>query len=242
MLAIVLIVAALSCVDAARLPLSPFPVPRNGLNCSTQLCSFSTSGLSNADRMTAATLQGSTTRSCPRMFRGDHIGNATGDTSSMWLQELVAGWGVSVIRTYESNLTALLAHFAGELAGYVLTDVPSANVGLAVCAALGAVAVTTDNEATAVAAGLRKLVDVRGRDIGWALQQYNGTSGFTFSPNVTVIQDPSKSCQVSADWAVAYGALPWWDTDVSSPLATRIWGSLGGGGTPFAVLGWGPDE
>lgn len=115
----------------------------------------------------------------------------------------------------------------------------STNVALAAAAAVGAVGVTAANEAVAVAAGLAKLYDVRGRDLAWALATFNGSAGFSFSRTVTTLQLAAKTCCMG-DFSIATGALQWWQDDVASPLATQVWQSLQPGA--FAMLGWGPDE
>ena len=81
-------------------------------------------------------------------------------------------------------------------------------------------------------------MDVRGKDTAWVIATLNNSNGFTFSRSITVLQDPQKSAFMG-DLSIATGALQWWDTDVASPLAKRVCGSMA---PTFVMLSWGPDE
>ena len=237
-----LLAACVAVGAGARLPLSPFPVPRAGLNATSSLFVVEQSGLSPADQLLAATLQGATSRSLPRVYRAPNALSPNTSSYALWLERTAALFHVALNTTYLHDLAGLVAHLAPELAGYVLANATdsSANTAVAACAALNAVAVTPANEASAIAAGLRLLYDVRGKDTAWALATFNGSgSAFHYSSNVTVIQDFAKAAAFMSDYSIAVGALQWWDADIASPLAKRIWGSMRPG---YAALGWGPDE
>ena len=57
-----------------------------------------------------------------------------------------------------------------------------------------------------MAAGLAKVDDLRGQTLQWAIDTFNGSSGFVYSDSVTVLQLASESCCMG-DYAVAAGAL-----------------------------------
>jgi hypothetical protein len=224
---------------AARVPGSPFPVCARGLNASSSLSVLFTDGLSRDDQLLALTLQGVLSRRAPRMYRMA----ARGSDYELWLNATAATFGVALDFSHAKNLAALLSTIGGgEVTGYALCalDDNSTNVALAAAAAEGVVAVTAANEQTAVAAGLTRKYDLRGKDVEWAIETFNSSSsaaGFTFSRGVAVLQDPSKLCM--GDYAIASAALQFWSPVVSgSPLVADVLASMQ---PPFAVLGWGPD-
>ena len=241
----VLLCAIIGGADSLRVPGSPFPVPGAGLNATREILLLSLDGLSSTDVITATTMQGAV--SARRRAAADPvIYRHSGDSDYMlWLNVTTATWpGVTVNSTFTNDLPHLLARVAPLLSGYVRFDASSGdsvNAALAVCSALGTVAVAPANEAMAVAAGLKLVADATGKDTAWAISTYNGTAasnGFSFSRRVTTIQDPSKAGCMS-DYSISTGALQWWVADDSAPLATRIWSSMT---APFAGLGWGPTE
>ena len=227
-----------------RLPHSPFPTPRSGLNASRALFALDTAGFATADALLASTLQGAVNRDAPAVYRAPDVLD-TSAPYGRWLSLTASLFGIAVNTSFVRDLPGLLGVFAsqGRVDAYVLADAASVNTAVAACAALpGTVAVFVDNEAVAVGAGLRFAWDVRGRDTAWAIATFNGTSAsgnFTYSTRVTVVQDPSKTPAFMADYAVATGALVWWDTDMGSELARSVLSSMAPG---FAALGWGPDE
>ena len=235
--------AATACclVAAARLPLSPFPTPSGGLNATRKLFLLEQNGLSAADNLLASTLQGVTSRVSPQMYRAKDVLKPATSSYALWLSTTATLFDVALDRTYLADLPGLLKALAPGLDGYVLAnaDDASTNTAAAVCAARRAVAVTTANEATAIAAGLTMLFDVRGRDTAWALATFNGTAGFSYSRNVTVIQDYAKAGSFMTDFSVASAALQWWDAGMNTSLAGTLLRSMRPG---FAALGWGPDE
>ena len=219
---------------ALRVPGSPFPPPLSGLNASNALLVFHTDGLSPPDSFTLQLLQGVLNKRAPTLARAPANSNA-----ELWLNATRDLWGVSL--SYASSLPPLVASFAPRLKGYVLCSLAdnSTNAAAAAAAALDALVVTPENAALATAAHLPLLYDVRGKDLAWAIHTFNGTGGFSFSRSVTSLQLPSESQCCMADYAVAFGALQWWQDDVGSALANSVWGSME---PPFVMLGWGPDE
>jgi hypothetical protein len=224
----------------ARVPGSPYPVPGRGLNCSGGLYTFDPRGASADDVYAAQTAQGVLSRACPGVMRVDPTG-----AYGLWANHTAAVWGVPLNASLGGSLAALLAAHRGAFAGYVLVDLAdnSTASGVAAAAALGALGVTPANEGVAVAAGLRRLYDLRGTDTDWVLAHLNGTAAsanFTFSRSVSVLQSPLKAANMG-DYAIAAGALQWWADAVAGgpPLVGRVLGALD---PPYAVLGWGPDE
>ena len=220
---------------ALRVPGSPFPPPLDGLNASRSLLVAFTDGLSPSDLLTLQLLQGVLNKRRPTLARAPRGGDA-----ELWLNATRDVWGVALNYSL-ATLPALVAAFAPQLRGFALCALSdnSSNTAAAVAAAVDVLVVTPQNQALAAAAGLPLLYDLRGKGTAWALDTFNGTSGFAFSPTVTSLQRPSAGQACMADYAVASGALQWWDDDVAGALAARVWGSLA---PPFAVLGWGPDE
>ena len=234
---VVLLVLFISGCPCARVPNSPFPVAANGLNASTHLRVAFTDGLSQADSFTLQVLQGVVNKRAPTLARA-----ARGSDAEMWLNITRNIWGVTLDSSLPT-LASLVAFFGPGLQGYVLCSLldNSTNAALAAAAALNVLVVTPSNEALAAAANLSLLYDVRGHSMEWALETFNATlpSGFTFSRSVTTLQLPSESVCCMSDYSVAMGALQWWDDNVTSGVAQRVWGSML---PPFAMLGWGPDE
>ena len=234
-----LLATAAACAAAARVPGSPYPVASLGLNCTTMLFSFNPANATKDDQYTAQIAQGIMAKNCPRVIRAD-----PSSAYALWLNQTVQTFGTLVNAAYETNVQGILSTFVASFSGYTLVDFAdnSTALGVAVASAIRAVAVTPANEAKAIAAGLQKLYDLRGRDLKWVLATFNGTAasnGFVFSPTVSILQSPQKP-QNMGDYAIAAGALQWWsDAPQSDPLAASILGSMT---APFSVLGWGPDE
>lgn len=182
---------------ATRGPLSPFPPPAGGLVTDARalppLYALELRGLSNEERLLAATLQGVINRRAPAMYRSENVLDARSGYG-MWLAELDARHGVRVNTTFVRDLPGLLALAAPRLRGYVLADAGSVNVAVTACAALGdAVVVMGPTLVLAARAGLTGVLDVRGRDEGWALGALGGASAAAnLSRSVIVLQDPSK--------------------------------------------------
>lgn len=226
--------AASAFVSGQRLPGSPYAVASSGLNATTKLNLYDTSFGSADDAFTAMTLQGVLSKALPRIFRADR--------SSPWFNLTASTFGVEIDTSLSTNLTGLVQAFASDLDGFVLVDMNdnSTNIGIAAAAAENVIAFTTDNQNIAVALGLQLKYDLRGKDLAWVLATFNDSaSGFTYSPSLTVYQQATKSCCMG-DYAIATGALQWWQDSPSSPLANQIWDSMTTPG--FAQLGWGPDE
>ena len=86
-----------------------------------------------------------------------------------WLDDLVSRYGV---RTRTGDLWKTVSRSGVD--GYVLfrTGTPSVNVATTLAGLTGAVAIEEGLEATAVQAGLRKVLDVRDKDDRWVFDNY----------------------------------------------------------------------
>eukprot|EP01116_Phalansterium_solitarium_P006077 TRINITY_DN18390_c0_g1_i1.p1 TRINITY_DN18390_c0_g1~~TRINITY_DN18390_c0_g1_i1.p1 ORF type:complete len:538 (+),score=139.56 TRINITY_DN18390_c0_g1_i1:901-2514(+) len=224
-------------VGADRVPGSPFPVARAGLNASAGGILYLTAGsLNTDDSFTACTLQGVTSRKTPRIFRSNGNGYVT------WLAELERTYAVQTNDTYLNDLGGLISVFAPELKGYVLADLAdnSSVAALCACAAADFIAVTPNNQHYATAAGLSLAYDVRGKGVEWALAQFNGSGGFEYNRAVSVLQVPyPPSTSFMGDFSTFAGALSWFADDLTTALPSRLLASLE---SPSTVLGWGADE
>lgn len=92
--------------------------------------------------------------------------------TAVWLADLQSRYGISATAVH--GAWELLARYP-QVRGYVLYDASdgtSTSVATTVAGLLDAVAVDATIEADAVAAGLSRLADVRGRDDAWAMATY----------------------------------------------------------------------
>jgi hypothetical protein len=228
---------ALTLLMGAQSARVPYPLPASGANSTTKLFIFDENVLSNDDSFTISTLQGLVSRTTPQIYR---IQGETG-AYSFWLNQTMAMWPqVTADYSLNNNLTAALIHFRSVIDGYVLSNLTdaSSSTAITVCAAGNYVAVTSANEAAAIAAGLPLAYDVRTRDVLWAIETLNNTNGFIFSKNIIILQDPTKFSCLS-DYAVFARAISWWDTSMVSVLSLTVLSSVN---PPAAVLGWGSNE
>ncbi len=141
--------------------------------------------LTDAEAVMIATLQGMLAKKKAQIYL-TNAGNA-----SAWLVDLVAHRGVIVEQ--QDNAAWYLDHFKDVIGGYILYDLGTDSEAVAtslaghVCGAggvlcqdanvpgdfdLGSVAVTPDLEATLVAKGFAKVLDVRGQDEAWCRSNY----------------------------------------------------------------------
>ncbi|MFB6343710.1 PA14 domain-containing protein [Saccharicrinis sp. FJH62] len=125
-----------------------------------------------------------------------------------------------------TNLQTMLAFLADKLDGYILCDPQShsSNVAASLSGILNAVAVPTNLESKAIAAGLTKKLDVTGKDEAWALSNYGD-----------VLNKDVAFFQALDDWTglvdyVAYtGGIRFYDSDINGTLATSVYDFLNEG-------------
>src|SRR5690606_33860665 len=89
-------------------------------------------------------------------------------------RQIVEKAGIETDNTFYSNFPGLLKHFAPRLSGYIVCNPKdhSTNVAISLAGILNAVAVPADIESVAINAGLTRLMDVRGRDELWLMNNY----------------------------------------------------------------------
>jgi hypothetical protein len=104
------------------------------------------------------TLQGLVARSAPSVFR------VCGASSALWINETAVLYGLTPNATYVTDIVSLIGLYRHAVHGYILcnADDESANVAIALCASLDAIAVPADAVSIAQAAQLPQLMDVRG--------------------------------------------------------------------------------
>lgn len=225
-----------------RLPGSPYPVPAGGPNpkysAAAPMIAFG-SALSATQRITLQTLQGLTAATRPQLFRVDD------QQADVWLDDLVANFGVVADRTLATNFVGLIGRMKAQMQGYVLfdadADAGSVSAAISACAGLREaawVAVDVSDQAafTNASGGLPMKWDARGHTVMDVLQ----LPGVSFNHRLATLQDPAKADWLG-DWSVFAQAPQWWDTSAQLTSATSK-AILGGFQPPAAVLGWGTSE
>ena len=153
-------------------------------------------------------------------------------------RQIVENAGIATDVTYMNDFQGLVNHFANRLSGYILcnTEDHSTNVAVSLCGIMNAIAVPVDIQSIATNAGLRLLMDVRGRDETWLLNNY----GSSFSRKVASYQScVDDRIQCMGDFSSFAKAIQFWDASATGPIATNVYGRLDNGAT---LLGWGPSE
>lgn len=209
----------------ARLPGSPYPATR----MPDTLYAVSDGSWPEGQRLALGTLQGLLARAKPRIYR---IPNSW---YARWLDDLAGREGVLVLRTYQNDFPGLLRRFRGELKGYILCDLetPSVNVALSLSAVLGGIAATPDLVAVLESAGLSLILDARGKDEDWAFSQHAAS----FSRK-TLGYLREREARNLSDFSVLAGAFHFYEP-VVSPLTTKALARMDPNST---LLGWGEDE
>lgn len=147
--------------------------------------------------------------------------------------------GITLNNSYYNNFQGLLTHFAPRLDGYILCDAKqnSTNVALSLSGIMNAVAIPADIESIAVNAGLKLLLDVRGKDETWLYLNY----GTKFNKTIASYQNVSDNRGLFlGDYSAFAGAMQFWSTSPVSTLSNSIFNTLKGENA--VVLGWGPGE
>jgi len=182
---------------------------------------------SASQRFAVESLQGIIAKTKPEILR-----DAGGYSS------LLAAKGIVIDRTYYTNFPGLLAHFAPRLKGYILCTYKqsSSNVAISLSGILDAVAIPEDIQQTAKNAGLTMLLDVRGKDETWMLDNY----GTQFNKKIATIQNSTDDHLLFlGDYTSFTGGIQYWTDDSNSALANNVYSRLSSGS---ALFGWGPDE
>ena len=145
---------------------------------------------------------------------------------------------VTIDRSYYNNFSGLLAHYADRFDGYILCSArtSSVNVAFSLCALLNAIAVPADIEQQAINAGYTRILDVRGRNEAWALENYGEQLSRTIASYQAANDDRALHL---GDYSVFAGALQFWDGSATGSLANSVYDRM----NPCAVyFGWGAGE
>jgi hypothetical protein len=149
-------------------------------------------------------------------------------------QEIVreANLGIRIIDSYSNNFSGLLGLFSKRLDGYILCEPKSAssNVAATLSGILNAVAIPSDIEQKAIGAGLTKILDVRGKDEAWLLDNY----GDRINKNFAFFQSLGSWLGL-VDYTAYTGGIRYYDPQINGALALRVYDFLNPGATFF---GW----
>ncbi|TWD72391.1 GxGYxY motif-containing protein [Kribbella amoyensis] len=183
---------------------------------------FDESTLSLPERTLATTLQGLLARTGTE---GLYL-NLPSLGYNLWLGDLADRYGV---RLQTGDLWKLLGR--SRIDGYLLykQGTPSVNVATSLAGLTGAVAVEESLEATAIRTGLRKVMDVRGKDDRWVLDRY-----WHRLRHDVVIEQRADIAERLRDYATMAGAFAFFDGN--SAFRAEVVGKLD---DDAAVIGWG---
>ncbi|BCM89307.1 hypothetical protein IAD21_01152 [Abditibacteriota bacterium] len=182
-------------------------------------------GLSPADAVLAQTIQGLANKKKPRAWL--RSGSMHAIVEAQLKRE-----GVPFHEA--ANVWELLKAFHSQVKGAVVYQLgtPSLNVATSLCGPLKAVAIDESLLPQAQAAGLKVLVDVRGKDDKWAWENYHSR----FAPGTLIEQSPKMPAYLR-DLPVALNAFTMYGDD--SNFRINVTKALG----PQAIAyGWGNDE
>lgn len=204
-----------------RIEGSPYPVSAvpDKLYLTSESYSYS-------QKLTLQSLQGMLARTKPEILRDTHKH-----------VEMLENY-VTIDRSFYSNFNGLLAKYAGRFDGYILCEAKTAsvNVAFSLCPILNAIVIPADIEQAAINAGYTRLMDVRGKDEAWVLDNYGDQLSKTIASYQAFNDDRALFL---GDYSVFSGALQFWDASATGTLATRVYGRM----NPSAVyFGWGAGE
>jgi hypothetical protein len=167
---------------------------------------YEMAGASKAVRIAMATLMGNVNRDVPEMYMAYQQGSAPSNPR-IWLDRYVATQPATQVH-WNASPGQFLERYRDRLAGYVLYDDAGLHVNEAtsVAGVLQAVAITPALESLAIAAGLTKVEDVRGRDTASIYAQY----GAQFNRESVFSLDLFHGHELR-DLAVQQQALMYWN-------------------------------
>ena len=208
--------------EITRVANSPYPVATQ----QPDKLYLTSENFSYSQKITLQSLQGMLARTKPEILRDTH-------KHVDLLPE-----NITVDRSYYSNFNGLLAHFANRFDGYILCEskTHSVNVAFSLCPVLNAIAVPVDIEQAVINAGYAKLMDVRGKDGAWLLDNY----GDHFNKDIVSYQAMNDDRTLFlGDYTIFAGAMQFWDDSAKGSLATRVYNRM----NPSSVyFGWGAGE
>ncbi|MBN2484685.1 MAG: RICIN domain-containing protein [Bacteroidales bacterium] len=165
---------------------------------------YSGRNLSESERFTLATLQGLLAKTKPEIIIYQYFHEEIIKESKLV--------DIPILYTYQNNLQAFLERYADRIDGYILCDPKSSssNAANSLCSILNAVAVPTDIEAKAIAAGLTKILDVTGKDEAWAWENYQDQ----FNKDVAFFVKGDDLGLI--DYTVYTGGFRFWDNSINT--------------------------
>ena len=180
-----------------------------------------------AEKVSLHSMMGLLARSKPRILR---------DVNNN--RHLVEEAGIVVIDSFYQHYAKLLNRFASHFSGYILCKAKdrSANVALSISPLFNALVIPEEVEQAARAAGLKKMMDVRGKNEKWALRNY----GDAFSKTIASYQNSSEERGAFlGDYSVFTGAFQFWDNKSKGALAKKVYKRMNSNASFFGA--W-PDE
>lgn len=153
----------------------------------------------------------------------------------LWLEDLATNYGVTLDRSYKTDPWGVVRHFRDRVRGYILYDLgqDSENVATSLAGVYQALPVTPELERAALELGLKKLLDVRGKNEEWCFENYRKD----FSREVVCHLDKNIH-DALRDYAVARKALVFFGSG-QVDFMERVFEVMERGGL---VLGWGGPE
>jgi len=218
------ILSGLTATNIKRIAGSPFP-----FSTAPDRLYLTSENYTYSQKITLQSLQGILAKTKPEILRDVHGHKA-----------VVAKEGITFDQTYYTNFSGLLTHFADRLDGYILctANESSVNVAMSLAGPLNAVAVPADIEATAKAAGLTMILDVRGMEESDILD--NPLYESKFSKNIASYQNCTDDRALFlGDFSVFTNAFQFWDSDANGALSTAAFARMNEGG---AIFGYVPSE
>lgn len=134
--------------------------------------------------------------------------------------------GIKVFDTYSNDFLGLLKFFSKRLNGYILCDpkLASSNVAASLSGILNAVAIPSDIEYKAKAAGLTMVLDVKGKNEMWLLDNY----GDVLNKDVAFFQSLDSWLGL-VDYTAYTGGIRFYDPSITGTLAERVYAYLNPG-------------
>ena len=188
-----------------RIDGSPFPA-----SSMTDTLFIASSEMSASEQFTVGSLSGILARTKPMILQQQYFH-----------EQLVknSGFDIKYFTINSSNLTGALKFFASRLDGYILCDPQSrsANVAASLSGIMNAVAIPTDIEDKAIAAGLTMKLDVTGTNEAWAYINYKDL----YNKDVAFFTSPNDWTGL-VDYTAYTGGFRFYDNDVNGALTDSI--------------------
>ena len=212
--------AVMSRVDGSPYPYSTAVLPGDTLY-------LTSNKMKDPEVIALMSLQGLTAKTKPVILRDEH-GHP----------DVVTKNGIVLDKTYYEDFSGLLKKFAKhpQVKGYILCTYgeSSVNVAISLAGILNAIVIDSATLKTiAENAGLKKLLNVQGKDEIWALDNY----GDKFSKKISSYQFCRDGRGLFlADFSIFCNAFQFWDDNPKGILAQRALDRMDAGGTFFGYV------